>query len=92
MRLNSETKTYVVCIANISTTLVKQNNSLAIDTDTVNISTTNATLNNQLDVDNIATRMKSNKRRKNKTYLLENVNNYSKSYGKPYSELDVKPG
>ena len=34
--------------ANISTTMVKQNNSLAIDTDTVNISTTNATLNNQV--------------------------------------------
>jgi hypothetical protein len=52
----------------MSTTIVKQNNSLAIDTDTVNISTTNATLNNQVDVDNIATRIKSNKQRKNKTY------------------------
>ena len=48
--------------------MVKQNNSLAIDTDTVNISTTNATLNNQMDVDSIATRMKSNKRGRNKTY------------------------
>ena len=47
--------------------MVKQNNSLAIDTDTVNISTTNATLNNQIDVDSIATRMKLNKRRRNKT-------------------------
>ncbi len=54
--------------ANISTTMVKQNNSLAIDTDTVNISTTNATSNNQMDVDSTATRMKSNKRRRNKTY------------------------
>ena len=54
--------------ANISTTMVKKNNSLAIDTDTINISTTNATLNNQMDVDSIATRMKSNKRRTNKTY------------------------
>ena len=53
--------------ANISTTMVKQYNSLAIDTDTVNISTTNATLNNQIDVDSIATRMKLNKRRRNKT-------------------------
>jgi hypothetical protein len=53
---------------NISTTMVKQNNLLAIDTDTVDISTTNATSNNQMNVDNIATRMKSNKRRKNKTY------------------------
>jgi hypothetical protein len=53
----------------MSTTIVKQNNSLAIDTDTVNISTTNTTLNNyEVDVDNIATRIKSNKRRKNKTY------------------------
>ena len=52
----------------MSTTIVKQNNSLAIDTDTVNISTTNATLNNQVDVDNIATRIKSNKQRRNKTY------------------------
>ncbi len=48
--------------------MVKQNNSLAIDTDTVNVSTTNATMNNQMDVDSIATRMKSNKRRRNKTY------------------------
>ena len=55
-------------VANISTTMVKQNNSLAIDTDTVNISTINATLNNQMNVDSIAIRMKSNKRRRNKTY------------------------
>ena len=56
--------------ANISTTMVKQNNSLAIDTDTVNISTTNATLNNQVDVDNIVTRIKSNKR----IYILNVLN------------------
>ena len=54
--------------ANISTTMVKQNNSLAIDTDTVNISTTNTTLNNQMDVGSIVTRMKSIKRRRNKTF------------------------
>ena len=48
--------------------MVKQNNSLVIDSDTVNISTTNTTLNNQMDVDNIATRMKSNKRRRNKPH------------------------
>ena len=48
--------------------MVKQNNSLVIDSDTVNISTTNTKLNNQIDVDSIVTRMKSNKRRRNKTF------------------------
>ncbi len=57
--------------------MVKQNNSLAIDTDTVNISTTNTTLNNQVNVDNIATPMKSNKRRKNKTYT-QTLKNHAK--------------
>ena len=53
--------------ANISTAMIKQNNSLAIDPATDNISTTNATSNNQMDVDSIATRMKFEQTKKKQT-------------------------